>query len=277
MQRKQLRTQRQRSGFCENYPGAGIFCALGHGQLVDVDSIPIQVWNVSRDDDAPPFLGALNCTFPMPFSQSAEISLVNTSDGPRPFNLHYYVDWEQHGQLEEPALHFRATFNEEVTEPPEGRELAPHGKGDPQLQNLSDADNYRFLDVDGFQGHYIGTGLSIKCEPAAPGKWWEGDDMFVIDGEPWPPRLHGTGHEDYFNVAYGFHRVGCRPEYGVPYLEKTDRDTHMIDGRFSMYRFHVSDPIPFEKSIVASIEHGHANDCTAHYRSVAYWYAKSLV
>ena len=27
--------------------------------------------------------------------------------------------------------------------------------------------------------------------------------MFFIDGEPWPPSLHGTGTEDYFCTAFG--------------------------------------------------------------------------
>lgn len=28
--------------------------------------------------------------------------------------------------------------------------------------------------------------------------------MFFIDGEEWPPSLHGTGTEDYFNAPWGF-------------------------------------------------------------------------
>ena len=90
------------------------------------------------------------------------------------------------------------------------------------------------------------------------GRWWEGDDWFVIDGERWPPTLHGTGTEDYFNLAYGFHRVDCRPEYGVTFLERPD-PALIACGKFSMYRFHLSDPIPFESSIAASLEHGNFN------------------
>lgn len=26
--------------------------------------------------------------------------------------------------------------------------------------------------------------------------------MIFIDGEAWPPSLHGTGTEDYFNLAW---------------------------------------------------------------------------
>jgi len=36
--------------------------------------------------------------------------------------------------------------------------------------------------------------------------------------------------------------------------------------------FHIEDPIRFNKSIRATIEHGHANDQANDYSSVAYWY-----
>jgi hypothetical protein len=39
-----------------------------------------------------------------------------------------------------------------------------------------------------------------------------------------------------------------------------------------MYRWHIEDPVRFEKSLTVSIEHGHANDQGNDYSSVAYWY-----
>jgi hypothetical protein len=39
-----------------------------------------------------------------------------------------------------------------------------------------------------------------------------------------------------------------------------------------MYRFHIEDPIYFQKSLRATIEHGHANDREDDYTSVAFWY-----
>ena len=184
----------------------------------------------------------------------------------------YYVDWDQHAEpLPEPTLQFRASFHEEHTQPPAGA---------PAFRTLDDAENYPFLRADGFEGHYVGTGLSVHCTQRDDrvagrdlGRWWEGDDWFVIDGERWPPTLHGTGTEDYFNLAYGFHRVDCRPEYGVTFLERPD-PALIACGKFSMYRFHLSDPIPFESSIAASLEHGNFNLARVHYRSVAYWYGR---
>ena len=39
-----------------------------------------------------------------------------------------------------------------------------------------------------------------------------------------------------------------------------------------MYRHHIKDPVYFEKSLVFSIEHGHANKLSNDYSSTAYWY-----
>ena len=43
-------------------------------------------------------------------------------------------------------------------------------------------------------------------------------------------------------------------------------------GPISLYRFHIADPIQFQKSIRVTIEHGHANRRSDDYSSVAYWY-----
>jgi hypothetical protein len=39
-----------------------------------------------------------------------------------------------------------------------------------------------------------------------------------------------------------------------------------------VYRFHVTDPIPFGSSIRVTIEHGHNNCRSDDFSSVAYWY-----
>ena len=39
-----------------------------------------------------------------------------------------------------------------------------------------------------------------------------------------------------------------------------------------MYRWYLSDPIRFERSLVWTIEHGHDNNYGNDYTSVAYWY-----
>ena len=251
---------------------ADFFC-FGHGLLTDVDSIPIQV---SRQPHllARPYSGSMNTYFPMPFSESARFVFRNRTE--QEAVIFYYIDWEHHANMAEPPLYFHATVREEKPGRPRQQREIEHGEYDSDLLTTDPAENYTFLKAEDHEGHFAGLVLNIECRPDDEGKWWEGDDMFIIDSEPWPPRIHGTGTEDYFNLAWGFRSVECRPQYGITWLEKPDWAKSQIDGRFTMYRFHIDDPIQFRSSIHGSLEHGHANDCTAHYRSTAFWYGRLL-
>ena len=103
--------------------------------------------------------------------------------------------------------------------------------------------------------------------------------MIFIDGEPWPPSLHGTGTEDYFCGAYcprtEFNSPYCGiTQYrGTPEWDRSDR-TWPFHGKNSMYRFHIEDPVRFHKSILVTIEHGHNNKLSHDYSSTAYWYQR---
>jgi hypothetical protein len=98
------------------------------------------------------------------------------------------------------------------------------------------------------------------------GWWGEGDDMVFVDGEKFPS-LYGTGSEDYFSDAWGM-REDENLFYGCP-LQELD---FKAGSKATVYRFHITDPIPFKKSILVTIEHGHANYRSDLYSSVAYWY-----
>ena len=91
--------------------------------------------------------------------------------------------------------------------------------------------------------------------------------MFFVDGES-TPSINGTGSEDYFLGAWDF---GGHPFayglFGAPVVGQ-----ERAGGRWSLYRFHLDSPIPFTKSLRATIEHGHANHRSDNYFSVAYWY-----
>jgi hypothetical protein len=99
------------------------------------------------------------------------------------------------------------------------------------------------------------------------GWWGEGDDMFFVDGEQ-RPSINGTGSEDYFLGAWDF---GDHPfsyaQFGAPV-----KGPEFAGSRSSVYRFHLDSPIPFTKSLRATIEHGHANHRSDNFFSVAYWY-----
>ena len=61
--------------------------------------------------------------------------------------------------------------------------------------------------------------------------------------------------------------------YAHPYFgyARVNGETGFL-GRTHCYRFHLEDPVYFQKSLRASIEHGHANSLTLDLATVAYWY-----
>ena len=89
--------------------------------------------------------------------------------------------------------------------------------------------------------------------------------MIFIDDDSWPPSLHGTGTEDYFNHAWGMQK-NAYPYHGA-IVHESD-----VPGYSVNYRFHVVDPIRFSQRIKVSIEHGHANHLSDDWASTAYWY-----
>ncbi|MCC6487844.1 MAG: DUF2961 domain-containing protein, partial [Candidatus Hydrogenedentes bacterium] len=133
---------------------------------------------------------------------------------------------------------------------------------------------YLIADISG-RGHYVGT--LLNCRQNMPSWFGEGDDFFYIDGEA-EPSLRGTGTEDYFCDGWGF-RVQAGPFYGAPLFEGFQRGN-----RTSVYRWHLTDPVTFEKSLRLEIEHvgpviDENDKMTSGYgerpddfSSVAYWY-----
>ncbi|UCH01481.1 MAG: DUF2961 domain-containing protein, partial [Candidatus Bathyarchaeota archaeon] len=118
----------------------------------------------------------------------------------------------------------------------------------------------------GGRGHYVGCNLSVTN---FQGTWWgEGDDMIWVDGYHWPPDLHGTGSEDYFNQAWGMQKNAFLRNGSSIYEAETG-------GYQTSYVFHIENPIRFEKEIKVTIEHGHGNHLCNEVSSVAYWYAET--
>jgi len=255
----------------EQTPGVdvpfGPFFCCGFDRVNDVETpvLAVRRSRAGNKDNPDPGKGGFNCFFPMPFHRRARLEIVNGSE--ERMMLFYYVDWEKHVRLPPDVMTFRATSREETT--------TPAGPKDDKRTTLSPDENYVILDVPAGAGTYVGCNMSVESEPERPGKWYEGDDMIWVDGRAWPPRLHGTGTEDFFCHAWGAHRPIGSAQFGISHYERdiTDED-RFYDGRFTLYRLHLSDPVPFTKSILVTIEHGHANDAAAEYASVAYWYGR---
>jgi hypothetical protein len=233
----------------------GDFFGLGLGEYIVFEAAPLSV--------APN--RALNSFFPMPFQKHARITVTNT--GQLIADAFYFnVDYQAYGKpLPADTLYFHAQFRQ--ASPNKGIPGAWKDNGDSRVddqKNLTGEGNYVWLEATG-RGHFIGVTMSVLQNQDY---WWgEGDDMFFIDGGK-EPAITGTGSEDYFLGAYDF---GGKPFsyalYGAPLV-----GAERAGSRSSVYRFHLDSPIPFAKSIKATIEHGHANTRSDNYFSVAYWY-----
>ena len=89
--------------------------------------------------------------------------------------------------------------------------------------------------------------------------------MIFIDDDTWPPSLHGTGMEDYFGHAWGM-------QHNAYTFNGTMVHEEDVPGFHHSYRFHLVDPIRFEKRIKVTFEHGHGNHLSDDWSSTAYWY-----
>lgn len=246
----------------EKYPSVevpvGDFFGMGHAKTKNFCSKPL---SMSAEDGK-----SFNCLFAMPFSERAEIELLNEYENT--IRVYYYIDFESYDNLSEDFLRFHACWrrsnpckginDKEVT----NEFYAYAGK------NITGKDNYIILDADG-KGHYVGCHLDIhNLRITDAWNWYgEGDDMIFIDGDKWPPRLHGTGTEDYFNTAWCPRQEFSNPDHGI--IMAGDGNW---SGKITLYRYHIEDPIIFNKSIKVTIEHGHNNHRSDDYSSTAYWY-----
>jgi hypothetical protein len=244
----------------------GDFFGVGHSTSTTYASLPMVM--------APSEGQGFNCYLPMPFSKGARIE-VESDNFVSEIRLYYNIDYEtwdapndELGRLH--ACWHRQNPTDGITETPDMDDHTFQHAG----VNLSDEGNYLILEAEG-QGQFIGVNLNIH--PLRHSKldnwnWYgEGDEMIFVDddneGKRWPPTLHGTGTEDYFNTAWG-----PNEKFDSPFFGLTLPGGHNFSGFISWYRWHLLDPVRFTRSIRVSIEHGHANRRSDDYSSTAYWY-----
>ena len=238
----------------------GDFFCIGHSLPSSFASIPFTVSvnkGVERKFGSP---AALNCYLQMPFSKRARIEIVNEIDVP--YRQFFYIDYELYDEPLDPGtLYFHAHWRRENPCDGWGHDIAVNAE-EADIPNLDGAGNYVILETEG-AGHYIGCNLSVTN---FQNTWWgEGDDMIFIDGETWPPSLHGTGSEDYFGQAFEMQK-NAFPMCGSALWEGD------VPGYQVSYRFHLVDPVRFTRSIKVTMEHGHANHLANEWASTAYWY-----
>lgn len=235
----------------------GDFFGMGHGITKNYSSAFLMM---SPEDGK-----AFNCFFPMPFSDSARIEIESQAEYPVKF--YFYIDYEKCSSIPDNELRFHARWN---------RQCPTDGISDKDVDNAyyefggknkTGAGNYVILEAKG-KGHYVGCNYNLhNLRFTNEWNWYgEGDDMIFIDGENLPS-IHGTGTEDYFDTAWCPQQEVCTPYHGIILGGGPN-----WSGKVSLYRYHILDPIIFDKSIKVTIEHGNNNNRCDDISSTAYWY-----
>jgi len=176
---------------------------------------------------------AFNCYWNMPFYKKCRVTLENIYNAP--IIVYYQIDYVLR-DLEPGLGYFHAQFR--------------------RTNPVKYMDDYTILDNVQGNGHYVGTYMFWGVNNN--GWWGEGEIKFFLDGDTKFPTICGTGTEDYFCGSYDFDVNKQYVEYNTPYcgLSKVMRPDglYMSNTRFSMYRWHITDPIYFKKDIRVTIQ-----------------------
>ena len=220
------------------------FFAIGNEEFAPVNSAMVV------DNPA----AAMNCYWPMPFRKHAHITFTNDGDKELPL-LTYQIDYEA-GPVPRDAGYFHAQWRR-----------ARVARNNPV---------YVILDGVEGEGRYVGTFLSWT--QLSNGWGGEGEVKFYIDGDTQWPTIVGTGTEDYFGADYGFPTTYSTLYVGNV-LDHKDKDYH-AGMAWSLYRWHVQDPIVFHKNLKVTIQdlgwwpNGKYQPLDDDFASTAFWYQK---
>ncbi|MGH7457282.1 MAG: glycoside hydrolase family 172 protein, partial [bacterium] len=198
----------------------GDFFACGWGTYAQLSSLAICVNPGS----------AFNCYWEMPFRKSTKITMENIAD--EDITLYYQIDYTL-TEIPEDAAYFHAQFR--------------------RVNPLPYKDVYTLLDGVKGWGQYVGTYMAWGVN--STGWWGEGEIKFYIDGDKDFPTICGTGTEDYFCGSYNFenrvtkqYQEFTTPYAGLPQVIRPD-GLYNSQQRFGLYRWHIMDPIRFEKDL----------------------------
>jgi hypothetical protein len=210
----------------------GDFFGMGWGTYAHLNSIAVTVNPGS----------AFNCYWPMPFRKKCKITMENIDN--TDMVLYYQVDYIL-TEVPSDAAYFHAQFR--------------------RVNPLPYKQNYILVDSIKGRGQYVGTYIAWGVHNN--GWWGEGEIKFFIDGDTEYPTICGTGTEDYFCGSYDFD-TRKKNKAGVEEVNYTEFSTaysglHQVikgDGhyqvaqRFGLYRWHITDPVRFEKNLKVTIQ-----------------------
>lgn len=202
---------------------------------------------------------ALNCFWEMPFRERARVTIENLHD--EDVTVYWQIDLEL-GAVPPGAGYFHAQFRRSDRVPERGV--------------------HTILDGVRGRGHYVGT--YAYWSVLQDGWWGEGEVKFYLDGDRDAPTICGTGTEDYFGGAWNFddrgYRPFCTPYMGLSHVSKPDGLYRAVP-RFSLYRWHLPDPIRFARDIRVTVQDlgwragGRFLPRRDDISTVAYWYQET--
>lgn len=227
----------------------GDFFANGWGSYAHVNSLAVCVNPGS----------AFNCYWPMPFRRRCRITFENTAD--EAMVLYYQINYAL-GPVPAEAACFHAQFR--------------------RVNPLPYKAVHTLLDGVRGRGRYVGTAIAWGVNNN--GWWGEGEIKFYLDGDAEHPTICGTGTEDYFCGSYNFENRETKSyqEFstayaGLPQVIRPD-GTYRSQTRFSLYRWHITDPVRFDSDIRVTLQAlgwrsgGRYLPLQDDIASVAYWY-----
>jgi len=171
----------------------------------------------------------------MPFQKRCRITLTNLAT--EEMVLYYQVDYTL-TDVPDDAAYFHAQFR--------------------RRNPLGYKEVYTILDGVRGKGHFVGTYMTWGVHNK--GWWGEGEVKFYIDSDHEFPTICGTGTEDYFCGSYNFEnqRTHQYETFSSPYsgLAQVIRPDGLYDSqmRFGLYRWHITDPIRFDKELKVTIQ-----------------------
>ena len=232
----------------------GDFFAAGWGMKNEpiISSLPICVNPRS----------GFNSYWQMPFRKNCRIVMENQSE--KNVTVYYQIDYSLE-KVEKETQYFHAQFR--------------------RVNPLPYKEVFTIVDDIKGKGQYVGTYLAHGARKM--GWWGEGEIKFYMDGDIDFPTICGTGEEDYFCGSYGYNdrKIDGKmyyTEFSSLYTGFHEiKDTSIADfvGIFGQYRWHIEDPIRFEKDLKITIQSlGWGPDgylpLEDDLASVAYWYQK---
>lgn len=184
-----------------------------------------------------------NSFWQMPFRKRARFTMENRSKSP--LTIYYAIDYALTA-VPAAAGYFHAQFR--------------MGGADPKTGD--------FTLLDGVQGHGQYVGTYLRHQALSPGWWGEGEAKFYIDEDKDFPTIAGTGEEDYFLGAYSYLKRDAKGAYvetsysgayaGFLSTQPRNVDADYFkpdsDRRYGEYRWHILDPIRFQKRLKVTIQ-----------------------